>query len=138
MMAMLLDFVPESLALGGLAAISPKTVPILALMIGAQNLPEGFNAYREVLCRTQCKSSHALWLLSLAALCGPISAVLGFYFLADQVTWLGAVMLFASGGIMYLVFQDIAPQAKLNRHWTPALGAVFGFALAVFSKAILS
>jgi len=40
-------------------------------------------------------------------------------------------MMFAAGGVLYLVFQDIAPQARLARHWAPPLGAVFGFALGL-------
>jgi ZIP family zinc transporter len=43
-------------------------------------------------------------------------------------------MTFAGGGILYLVFQDIAPQAKLQRHWIPALGAVIGFLFGVMGK----
>jgi zinc transporter, ZIP family len=37
----------------------------------------------------------------------------------------------SSGGLLYLVFQDIAPQAQLRRHWFPALGAVCGFGVAL-------
>jgi len=40
-------------------------------------------------------------------------------------------MLFSAGGILYLIFQDITPQAKLKNHWFPALGAVAGFLLGV-------
>jgi ZIP family zinc transporter len=40
-------------------------------------------------------------------------------------------MLFAAGGILYSVFQDLAPQARLARHWGPPLGAVLGFALGI-------
>jgi ZIP family zinc transporter len=40
-------------------------------------------------------------------------------------------MLFASGGILYSIFQDIAPQAKLDKHWFPPMGGVFGFALGL-------
>lgn len=36
-----------------------------------------------------------------------------------------------AGGILYLVFQDIAPQARLEKHWAPSLGAVAGFLLGV-------
>ena len=46
--AMLLDYLPESLALGGMFAIGATSAPLLALLIGLQNLPEGFNAYREL------------------------------------------------------------------------------------------
>lgn len=40
------------------------------------------------------------------------------------------------GGILYLVFQDIAPQAKLSRHWGPPLGAVLGFALGLIAELV--
>lgn len=65
------------------------------------------------------------------ALLGPVCGVIGWFWLADQDAVLGSIMLFASGGILYLTFQDIAPQARLARHWAPPLGAVLGFALAL-------
>ena len=46
-------------------------------------------------------------------------------------------MLLAAGGILYLTFQDIAPQARLARHWSPPLGAVLGFALALVGELLL-
>lgn len=42
-------------------------------------------------------------------------------------------MLFASGGILDLIFQDIAPQSRLKRHWASLLGAVVGFSVASFA-----
>ena len=48
-----------------------------------------------------------------------------------------AITSFASGGILYLVFQDIAPQSKMNRHWLPALGAVLGFTIGMVGKQLL-
>jgi len=49
----------------------------------------------------------------------------------NQPFILGGIMLFASGGILYLTFQDIAPQVPLEKHWMPAQGAVAGFALGL-------
>ena len=46
-------------------------------------------------------------------------------------------MLFASGGILYIVFQDIAPEAKLRRRWMPAFGAVVGFLLGLIGKMLV-
>lgn len=43
-------------------------------------------------------------------------------------------MLFAAGGILYIIFQDIAPQSKLKNHWAPPLGAVAGFLLGVLGQ----
>ena len=47
-------------------------------------------------------------------------------------------MLFASGGILYLIFEDIAPQARLERRWSPPLGAVAGFVLGLVGHLLLT
>ena len=49
---------------------------------------------------------------------------------------LGTAMLFASGGILYLIFQDIAPQSHMRRHWAPPLSAVFGFSVGMLGSNI--
>ena len=128
--AMAADFVPESLALGGMFAANAEGALLLALLIGLQNLPEGFNAWRE-LATGQFSRSRALGLMLVVALLGPVCGAVGWFWLADHDAVLGSIMLFASGGILYLTFQDIAPQARLERHWAPPLGAVLGFALAL-------
>jgi ZIP family zinc transporter len=48
-----------------------------------------------------------------------------------------SIMSFAGGGILYLVFQDIAPQSKMERYWLPALGAVLGFVVGMLGKQLL-
>lgn len=130
-MSALLDFATESIALGALISSDPSLGAMLAFFIGPQNLPEGFNAYREMTHHSRMKVARVLWVLVAAALIGPICGVLGFPLLSDAPAVTGLVMLFAAGGILYLVFQDIAPQARLARHWAPPLGAVFGFALGL-------
>ncbi|HEX5092788.1 MAG TPA: hypothetical protein VFV84_08900 [Burkholderiales bacterium] len=131
LLAMLLDYVPESLALGGAFAAGSDAAPLLAVLVGVQNLPEGFNAYRERLAAPGANPRRVLALMCLLVPIGPLLAAAGWLFLADRLEAVGAVMLFASGGILYLIFQDIAPQARLRNHWFPPLGAVSGFALGL-------
>ena len=128
--AMGADFLPESMALGGMFAAGADGAVVLALLIGLQNLP-GFNARREL--SGNVRPGVALRRMLLLALLGPV----GWFWLADQDAILGAIMLFAAGGILYLTFQDIAPQARLARHWSPPLGAVLGFALALVGELLL-
>jgi ZIP family zinc transporter len=45
-------------------------------------------------------------------------------------------MLLASGGILYLIFQDIATQVILRKHRGPPLAAVLGFALAMLGSVL--
>ena len=131
--AMAADFLPESLALGGMFAANPEGGVLLALLIGLQNLPEGFNAWHE-LATGRLKRRSVLGLMVMLAFLGPVCGLIGWFWLADQDAILGGIMLFASGGILYLMFQDIAPQARLERHWAPPLGAVLGFALALLAE----
>lgn len=134
--AMAADFLPESLALGGMFAANADGAVLLALLIGLQNLPEGFNAWRELAAGHLHATKAVLLLLVLAAF-GPICGVVGWLWLADYRAAVGAILLFAAGGILYLTFQDIAPQSRLDRHWAPPLGAVLGFALALLADALL-
>lgn len=135
--AMLLDYVPESLALGGAFAIGAQSAPLLALFIGLQNIPEGFNAYRELRSTQQFNGRQILVFMLLLVPLGPVIAIFGWVYFSHNVLLLGATMLFASGGILYLIFQDIAPQSRMQRHWAPPLGAVLGFSVGMLGNNIL-
>ena len=49
LLAMLMDFIPESIALGAVFAIEPNMALLLAVFIGLQNLPEAFNSFRDLI-----------------------------------------------------------------------------------------
>lgn len=134
--AMGADFLPESLALGGIFAADADGAVLLAVLIGLQNLPEGFNAWRE-LAAANIRAPKVLALMVGLALLGPVCGVVGWFWLVDHDAILGGIMLFAAGGILYLTFQDIAPESRLEQHWTPTLGAVVGFALALLGALLL-
>ena len=131
LVAMLSDFVPEALALGTTFAASPKIAVLLASLIALQNLPEGFNAFRELQQGDSSRPWHLIGIFCLMALLGPVCALAGHFFLREQEALVGGIQLFAAGGILYLVIQDIAPQVQLKHHHLPALGAVAGFLLGL-------
>jgi ZIP family zinc transporter len=135
-MAMLLDFLPEALAFGAVFGHDHRLGLLLAAFIGAQNLPEGFNSFRET-AAAGTRPRVILMALLAAGLLGPLAACSGYFFLQGHVKLTAGIMTFASGGILYLIFQDIAPQAKMRRHWTPALGAVLGFAVGLLGKKLI-
>ena len=111
--AMAADFLPESLALGGMFAANPEGGVLLALLIGLQNLPEGFNAWHE-LATGRLKRRSVLGLMVMLAFLGPVCGLIGWFWLADQDAILGGIMLFASGGILYLMFQDMRRRRALS------------------------
>ena len=135
-MAMLLDFLPEAVTLGAVFPHDPRLGALLAVFIGAQNLPEGFNAYRELMASEESPNRVLTMMLALSLL-GPVAGLLGYYFLQSAREAVGALMLVAGGGILYLVFQDIAPLVRMKRHWTPALGATLGFIVGMVGEKLL-
>lgn len=136
--AMLSDFVPEALALGAAFAMDGSTAPLLAGLIALQNVPEGFNAYRELKSSTPYSSRRIIIAFAGMALLGPAAGLTGYFWLSKFPAVVSGIMLFAAGGILYLIFQDIAPQAKVDRRWAPPLGAVAGFLLGLLGKMVVT
>lgn len=137
LVAMLSDFIPESLALGAAFAEGGSTGLLLAGLIALQNLPEGFNAYRELNQSAAFKPAVIVLAFVAMALLGPAAGLLGYFWLSAHSAAVGAIMIFAAGGILYLTFQDIAPQAKLENRWGPPLGAVAGFLLGLIGQMLV-
>ena len=137
LLAMLIDFMPEAIALGATLTVNRKTALLLAILIGLQNLPEGFNSYREIVTGTKTNRKKIILLFFALSLLGPVCALIGIEVLSDSKFILGMIMLASASGILYLTFQDIAPQAKLEKQWAPSLGAVAGFMVGLAGHMLL-
>lgn len=133
--SMMMDFLPEALALGASFAYDYKFGLLLAIFIGLQNLPEGFNSYIEL--RKRMSKKPTLLLMLGLSFTGIIAALTGKLLLNNSTKLISAIMLFAAGGIMYLVFQDIAPLSKKRNDWAPATGASIGFLIGMIGEKLL-
>ena len=135
-LGMLLDFIPEGIALGAALATGSHVAYLLALLIALQNMPEGFASFHEM--RRGGMRLGRLWtVFLLAPLIGPLAAWVGFAFLSAEDQMLGLLMLFCSGGILYLIFEDIAPGAHMTRETLPAMGSVAGFLLGLIGAMLI-
>lgn len=130
LLAMLMDFIPESIALGAVFAGDMNTAILLAVFIGLQNLPEAFNSFREMVL-SGFSAKNTLFIFVALSFSGVGGALLGFFFLSGYPTATAALMSFASGGILYLLVHDIIPESKLENSFDTSLGAVLGFALGI-------
>lgn len=137
-MGMLLDFIPESIALGAAAATGSGTAGLLMGLIFLQNMPQGFSAAATLRNHSGKGGGMRRWIAFLfAPLAGPAGAWLGFSFLGAHPLYLGLLMLFCSGGILFLLLDEIAPSAHLKNHHFPTLGSIFGFALGLAGTFLL-
>ncbi len=137
LVAMLSDFIPEAIALGSAFAHGEKTGVLLAVLISLQNLPEGFNAYRELKATRGIEGKKLVLLLAACIPLGPLAGWVGYEHLSTHPRIVGFIMLFAASGILYLTFQDLAPQSKVENQRAPAIGAVLGFLLGVVGQVLL-
>lgn len=138
LVAMLSDFVPEAIALGAAFAAGGSAGMLLALMMVLQNLPEGFSAFEELSEHTDLQPSMILAAFFAMSLLGPVAAMAGYSLLGDRPDTVGALMLFAGAGILFLIFEDVAPQAKDQSRGLPTLGAVAGFLLGIIGHMLIS
>ncbi|MBV1867345.1 MAG: divalent cation transporter [Marinosulfonomonas sp.] len=138
MIAMLLDFIPEALAMGAMFTAQSNMALLLALIIALQNLPESFNSFCEILEKGRMAAGRILLIFVAIGLIGPLAAWIGFTLLSTHQAALGVVMLFASGGILYIIFQGIAPKVPLKNSLAPPLGVVAGFMFGLIGQMLLS
>ncbi len=136
LLAMLMDFVPEAMALGAVFATDHNAGLLLAIFIGLQNFPESFNSYRD-LRKSGYTSKTCLRIFFLLSFSGIIAAISGAFLLGNLPRLTAALMVFSSSGILYLIFQDIAPMSKLEKSWFPALGVNLGFLVGMIGQKIL-
>tara|TARA_Y100000782_G_C10165750_1_gene257577 strand:- start:61 stop:774 length:714 start_codon:yes stop_codon:yes gene_type:complete len=136
LLAMLMDFIPESIALGALFMADQKQAMLLAIFIGLQNLPEAFNSFRElVISGYKVKTTHIIF--AFLSLSGVVGALAGHFLLQNSPQITALIMVYASGGIIYLLFQDIAPESTMKKIYLPPLGATAGFLVGMIGEKVI-
>lgn len=136
LLAMMMDFIPESIALGAVFAIEPKIAALLAVFIGLQNLPESFNSFRDLV-QSGFSVKKTLTIFFVLSFFGIISALIGHFLLSPYPDITAHLMIFASGGILYLLIQDIIPDSKLDNHYMISLGAALGFLVGIVGEMLI-
>jgi ZIP family zinc transporter len=68
---------------------------------------------------------------------GIAGALIGHYFLRDYPDLTAHLMIFASGGILYLLIQNIIPESKLEKNYLTSLGAILGFLVGIIGDKII-
>jgi len=126
--------IPEGLAVGvGFGAIGRtksatfESARNLALGIGIQNFPEGI-AVSLPLKAAGFSTAKAIWYGQLSGLVEPVAGVLGAALVGFIVPILPYALAFAAGAMVYVVVDDIIPEAQSEGNGKAASwGAIVGF-----------
>ena len=138
--------VPEGLAVGvafgaveaGFGSASFGAVVTLAIGIGLQNCPEG-TAVAVPLRAEGVSRLKSFWYGQLSAVVEPIAAVLGALAVTAIRPLLPFALVFAAGGMFYVVIEDVIPDAERSGHSDIAtVWAMIGFTLMVALDVALS
>lgn len=121
---------PEGLAIGAGLEASPELGLYIAIAIGLHNIPEGV-AVAGPLRFGGLSVIKVLFLTLLAGLMAPVGAALGLIFFSLSPVFVAAGLAFAAGAMIYIVIDELIPQAhSLNNHMS-ILGVMAGL-LIVF------
>jgi zinc transporter, ZIP family len=136
-LAITLHNIPEGLAVGvafgavaaGLPAASLAGAVALAIGIGIQNFPEG--AAVSIPLRREGFSRFKSFLYGQASgIVEPIAGVLGAVAVIAMKPILPYALSFAAGAMIYVVVEELIPEAKLERNSdVGTVGAMLGFAV---------
>jgi len=128
---------PEGLAVGvafgataaGLSGATTAGAVALALGIGIQNFPEGM-AVSMPLRRENVSRRKSFWYGQLSAVVEPIAGVLGAAAVIVAEPILPYALAFAAGAMIFVVAEDLIPEAQAQRNTDIAtVGVMLGFAV---------
>lgn len=143
--AIALHNAPEGLAVGfafGFALKSGDPALLasalaLSIGIGIQNFPEGA-AVAIPLKETGVSTKKAFFLGSLSGFVEPVFAALGLLLASVLMSLMPWFMAFAAGAMIYVVVEELIPEAQLDSHSHIGTFAVmFGFVLMMLVDAVL-
>ena len=136
-LAITLHNFPEGLAVGvafgavaaGLPSATLTAAIALAIGIGIQNFPEGA-AVSIPLRREGFSCGRAFWYGQLSGVVEPVAGVLGALAVLSMRMMLPFALAFAAGAMIFVVVEDLIPEAQLNESTDVAtIGAMLGFAV---------
>lgn len=123
-------------ATGGNVVAATVSAIALAVGIGIQNFPEGA-AVSIPLAQENVGRKKAFFYGQLSAIVEPIAAVIGALLVTSMTSILPYALAFAAGAMIYVVVEELIPEAQQNQTTKGAHFAVFGFMIGFTIMMIL-
>jgi len=149
-MAMALHHIPEGLSIGvgygavstvdvlakGVSGISLSTALVLSLSIMLQNLPEGL-VVAAVMRSKGASAVNAFLCGSLSGITAPLGAALGVVLTGATATILPVTLSFAAGAMIYVVIEEVIPEANASGNGNlAAVASIFGVCVVLVFTAL--
>ncbi|MHA6484248.1 ZIP family metal transporter [Paenibacillus sp. strain BS8-2] len=111
MFALFIHNIPEGLSTGfSYASANEGLGPMVAIAIGAQNMPEGL-VLAVFLTRSNVSKMKLMLIVTITGLMEVVSAIAG-YFAASYINALiGYGLAFASGAMLFIVYKELIPES---------------------------
>jgi ZIP family zinc transporter len=121
--ALTIHNVPEGLAVGvALGAGGPELAVPIAVAIGIQNIPEGFAAAAPLLATG---TPRAAAIGAATGLVEPPAAIAAFLVVSVSSAILPAALAFAAAAMLYVIVDELLPEAAAHKHERLATGGFF-------------
>lgn len=109
--ALFIHNIPEGLSTGfSYASVNEGLGPMVAISIGAQNMPEGL-----ILAVFLLNSGQGRWksffIVTLTGLMEMLSAVVGYFTAGFVQSLIGFGLAFAAGAMMFIVYKELIPES---------------------------
>lgn len=110
MFALFIHNIPEGLSTGFSYASEHEALgPMVAIAIGAQNMPEGL-VLALFLIHSQVSKIKMLFIVAITGLLELISAVIGYFTASFIESLIGIGLAFASGAMLFIVYKELIPE----------------------------
>ncbi|AEI44107.1 ZIP family metal transporter [Paenibacillus mucilaginosus] len=108
--ALFIHNIPEGLSTGfSYASANEGLGPMVAISIGAQNMPEGL-VLAVFLLNSKVSRLRSFLLVTLTGLMEMVSAVVGYFTASYIQSLVGYGLAFAAGAMMFIVYKELVPE----------------------------
>lgn len=126
----LMDGIPESVAIGVSLIGGGKVSWVMVVAVFLSNVPEGLSAAAGMK-KSGHSTGHILWLWSAVVIVASLSALLGYFFLAEASgNVIAAIQAFAAGAILTMLASTMMPEAYKEGGEVVGLVTAVGFLVA--------
>lgn len=134
-MALFIHNIPEGLSTGfSYASVNEGLGPMIAIAIGAQNVPEGL-IIAVFLLQSKVNKWKSLLIVTITGLVEVVSAIIGYFTATYIQSLIGFGLSFAAGAMLFIVYKELIPETHGHGY---ERGATYSFIIGLLIMIYIS